>query len=134
VAKRAAPFGLRLMAYDPFIEEMLISDHGVLPATLSEVLSQSDFLSMHAPARPECHHLLTEKHFKQMKPTAIFINTGRGPTVDEEALIKALQEKWIAGRGARRAGEGAAVAQQSAAADGERDAVAAQRLGLGTLR
>src|SRR5436189_1878160 len=97
VAKRAAPFGLRLMAYDPFIEEMLISDHGVLPATLSEVLSQSDFVSMHAPARPECHHLLTEKHFKQMKPTSIFINTGRGPTVDEEALIKALQEKWIAG-------------------------------------
>ena len=97
VAKRAAPFGLRMMAYDPFIEEMLISDHGVLPATLSEVLSQSDFVSMHAPARPEVHHMLTEKHFKQMKKTAIFVNTGRGPTVDEEALIKALQEKWIAG-------------------------------------
>ena len=92
VAKRAAPFGLRMMAYDPFIEEMLISDHGVLPATLSEVLAQSDFVSMHAPARPEVHHMLTEKHFRQMKPTAIFINTGRGPTVDEEALIKALQE------------------------------------------
>jgi D-3-phosphoglycerate dehydrogenase len=99
VAKRAAPFGLRLIAYDPFIEEMLISDHGVLPATLSEVMSQSDFVSMHAPARPECHHMLGEKHFKQMKKTAIFINTGRGPTVDEEGLIKALQEKWIAGAG-----------------------------------
>ncbi len=97
VAKRAAPFGLRMIAYDPFIEEMLISDNGVLPGTMSEVLAQSDFLSMHAPARPECHHLLTEKHFKQMKKTSIFINTGRGPTVDEEALIKALQEKWIAG-------------------------------------
>src|SRR5689334_23466280 len=97
VAKRAAPFGLRMVAYDPFIQETLMSDHGVIPATLSEVLSQSDFVSMHAPARPECHHLLTEKHFKQMKPNAIFINTGRGPTVDEEALIKALQEKWIAG-------------------------------------
>lgn len=97
VAKRAAPFGLRMMAYDPFIEEMLISDHGVLPATLSEVLSQSDFVSMHAPARPECNHMLRETHFRQMKPNALFINTGRGPTVDEEALIKALQEKWIAG-------------------------------------
>ena len=95
VAKRAAPFGLRMMAYDPFIQETLISDHGVLPATLSEVLSQSDFLSMHAPARPEVHHMLGEKHFKQMKKGAIFINTGRGPTVDEEALIKALQEGWI---------------------------------------
>jgi D-3-phosphoglycerate dehydrogenase / 2-oxoglutarate reductase len=96
VAKRAAPFGLRMMAYDPFIQETLMSDHGVLPATLSEVLSQSDFLSMHAPARPEVHHMLGEQHFKQMKPSAIFINTGRGPTVNEEALIKALQEGWIA--------------------------------------
>jgi D-3-phosphoglycerate dehydrogenase len=97
VAKRAAPFGLRLMAYDPFIQETLISDHGVLPATLSEVLSQSDFISMHAPARPEVHHMLGEKHFRQMKKSAIFINTGRGPTVDEAALIRALQEGWIAG-------------------------------------
>src|SRR5438477_9809399 len=96
VAKRAAPFGLRMMAYDPFIQETLISDHGVLPATLSEVLSQSDFISMHAPARPEVHHMLTEKHFRQMKKTAIFINTGRGPTVDEDGLIKPLQEGWIA--------------------------------------
>src|SRR5580700_12074653 len=83
VAKRAAPFGLRMMAYDPFISETLISDHGVLPATLSEVLSQSDFVSMHAPARPEVHHMLGENHFKQMKKSTIFINTGRGPTVNE---------------------------------------------------
>jgi D-3-phosphoglycerate dehydrogenase / 2-oxoglutarate reductase len=96
VARRAAPFGLRMMAYDPFIQETLISEHGVLPATLSEVLSQSDFVSMHAPARPEVHHMLGEKHFRQMKPSAIFINTGRGPTVDEEALTRALQEGWIA--------------------------------------
>ncbi|MBX6740623.1 MAG: C-terminal binding protein [Acetobacteraceae bacterium] len=96
VAKRAAPFGLRMIAYDPFVEEMLMSDHGVQPATLSEVLSQSDFVSMHAPARPEVHHMLKEQHFRQMKPTAIFINTGRGPTVQEEALIRALKEGWIA--------------------------------------
>ena len=96
VAKRAAPFGLRMMAYDPFLAETLISDHGVLPATLSEVLSQSDFVSMHAPARPEVHHMLGEAHFRQMKKSAIFINTGRGATVNEEALIKALQEGWIA--------------------------------------
>ena len=73
-----------------------MSDHGVMPATLSEVLSQSDFVSMHAPARPEVHHMLSEKHFRQMKKTAVFVNTGRGPTVDEAALIKALQEGWIA--------------------------------------
>jgi D-3-phosphoglycerate dehydrogenase / 2-oxoglutarate reductase len=96
VAKRAAPFGLRMMAYDPFIQETLISEHGVVPATLSEVLTQSDFVSMHAPARPEAHRMLGEKHFRQMKPNAIFINTGRGPTVQETALINALEEKWIA--------------------------------------
>jgi D-3-phosphoglycerate dehydrogenase len=96
VAKRAAPFGLRMMAYDPFIEEMTISDHGVIPATLDQVLEQSDFVSMHAPARPECVHLLREEHFRRMKPSSIFINTGRGPTVDEAALIKALTEGWIA--------------------------------------
>src|SRR5205823_6793149 len=96
VAKRAAPFGLRMMAYDPFIQETLLYDHGVMPATLNEVLSQSDFVSMHAPARPEVHHMLTEKHFRQLKPSPILINTGRGQTVDEEALIKALQEGWIA--------------------------------------
>ncbi len=96
VARRAAPFGLRMMAYDPFVEEMLLSEYGVQPATLSEVLAQSDFVSMHAPARPEVHHMLREQHFRQMKPGAVFINTGRGPTVDEAALIKALQEGWIA--------------------------------------
>ena len=96
VARRAAPFGLRMMAYDPFVEELQISEYGVQPATLTEVLSQSDFVSMHAPARPEVHHMLKEQHFRLMKPSAIFINTGRGPTVQEEALIKALQEGWIA--------------------------------------
>ncbi|RAI58136.1 C-terminal binding protein [Roseicella frigidaeris] len=96
VARRAAPFGLRMMAYDPFIEELQIAEYGVQPATLSEVLAQSDFLSMHAPARPEVHHMLKEQHFRAMKPSAIFVNTGRGPTVDESALIKALQEGWIA--------------------------------------
>src|SRR5919205_257967 len=68
VARRAAPFGLRMIAYDPFVEEMLISEYGVMPATLSEVLSQSDFVSMHAPARPEVHHMLKEHHFREMKP------------------------------------------------------------------
>ena len=54
-----------MMAYDPFIQETLMYDHGVIPATLNEVLSQSDFVSMHAPARPEVHHMLAEKHFRR---------------------------------------------------------------------
>jgi D-3-phosphoglycerate dehydrogenase len=96
VAARAAPFGLRMLAYDPYIEEMVMLERGVLPATLTEVLTQSDFISMHAPATPEARGMLKEKHFRQMKPNALFVNTGRGPTVDEAALIKALQEGWIA--------------------------------------
>ncbi|MCU0887134.1 MAG: C-terminal binding protein [Rubritepida sp.] len=96
VARRAKPFGLTMIAYDPFLDETQMIEHGVLPATLDEVMSRSDFVSMHAPARPECTHMLTERHFRLMKPTAIFINTGRGPTVDEAALIKALSERWLA--------------------------------------
>jgi D-3-phosphoglycerate dehydrogenase len=99
VAKRAKPFGLRVIAYDPFVEELIMVEHGVIPATLEEVLSQSDFVSMHAPATPEAEGMLMEKHFRLMKKTAIFINTGRGPTVREAALIKALEEGWIAHAG-----------------------------------
>jgi D-3-phosphoglycerate dehydrogenase / 2-oxoglutarate reductase len=96
VAKRAKPFGLRLMAYDPYIEELIMADYGVLPATFEEVLRESDFVSMHAPATPEAEGMFTEKHFRMMKPSAVFINTGRGPTVQEAGLIKALEEGWIA--------------------------------------
>jgi D-3-phosphoglycerate dehydrogenase / 2-oxoglutarate reductase len=96
-ALRAKAFGLRLLAYDPFIDETLIRQFGAEPATLEEVLSTSDFISMHAPATPEAKGLLTEKHFRLMKKTAWFINTGRGATVDEAAMITALQQGWIAG-------------------------------------
>jgi len=99
VAVRARAFGVRILAYDPYVEELVMSQYGVEPASLSEVLQQSDIVSMHAPATPDAHHLLREEHFRQMKPTAIFVNTGRGPTVDEGALTKALQEGWIAAAG-----------------------------------
>jgi D-3-phosphoglycerate dehydrogenase len=97
VALRARPFGLRMLAYDPYIEELVMSQYGVEPASLSEVLQQSDFVSMHAPSTPDAHHLLREEHFRQMKKTAIFVNTGRGPTVHEPSLVRALDEGWIAG-------------------------------------
>ena len=99
VAERARAFGLHMLAFDPFLDELNISALGVEPASLSEVLARSDFISMHLPATPEAVGFLKEQHFRQMKPNAIFINTGRGPTVVELALIKALQEKWIAGAG-----------------------------------
>ena len=99
VAKRAAPFGLRILAYDPYIEELAMSEYGVEPVELTELLQRSDIVSMHAPGTPETGHMLTEEHFRLMKPQALFINNGRGSTVDEAALIRALEEKWIAGAG-----------------------------------
>jgi D-3-phosphoglycerate dehydrogenase len=99
VAERARAFGLRILAYDPFVDELLISGAGVEPSSLSDLLARSDFISMHMPATPEARGFLKEQHFRQMKRSAIFVNTGRGPTVDEPSLIKALQEKWIAGAG-----------------------------------
>lgn len=99
VAVRARAFGLHMLAYDPYIEELVASQYGVEPVSLSELLRRSDIVSMHAPATPDAHHMLTEEHFRLMKPEALFINTGRGPTVDEAALVKALQEGWIAGAG-----------------------------------
>jgi D-3-phosphoglycerate dehydrogenase len=99
VAVRARPFGLHIIAYDPFIEELVMSQYGVEPVSLPELLARADFISMHAPATPEAHHMLGAEHFRAMKRTALFINTGRGPTVQEDALIKALQEGWIAGAG-----------------------------------
>lgn len=98
-AFRARNFGLRMLAYDPFIEELVMSEYGVEPVGLTELLKTSDIVTMHAPAIPECYHMLTEEHFRMMKREALFINNGRGPTVDEKALIKALQEDWISGAG-----------------------------------
>src|SRR5215510_3265394 len=83
VAVRARAFGLRVIAYDPYVEETLIARHEVEPVGLTDLLRRSDIVSMHAPSTPDAHHLLTEEHFRQMKREALFINTGRGATVDE---------------------------------------------------
>jgi D-3-phosphoglycerate dehydrogenase len=99
VAIRAKAFGLRLLAHDPYVDELTMSALGVVPASLDEVLSGSDFISMHAPDTPETRKMLGAKHFARMKREAIFINTGRGPTVDEAALIEALRTGRIAGAG-----------------------------------
>ncbi len=100
VSLRAKAFGLHMIAYDPYIEELSMTEYGVEPvSTLDEMLNRSDFVSMHAPSTQEVHHLMSEHQFQQMKPTALFINNGRGPTVDEKALIKALEQGWIAGAG-----------------------------------
>jgi D-3-phosphoglycerate dehydrogenase len=99
VAERAKPFGLHVIAYDPFIEEMAMIERGVEPVSLAELLARADILSMHTPATESANRLIREEHFRQMKKSAIYVSTGRGPTTDEAALIKALDEGWIAGAG-----------------------------------
>ncbi len=96
VAARARGFGMHLVAYDPYIEELEMSAHGVRPVTLDEVLAGSDFISMHLPGSAAATGRLTDRHFVRMKPTAVFINTGRGGTVDEAALIRALSDGRLA--------------------------------------
>ncbi|MBM3934574.1 MAG: C-terminal binding protein [SAR202 cluster bacterium] len=98
-ALRAAPFGVKMLAYDPYISELNMTRYGVEPVGLKELLQRSDIVSMHAPNTPETFHMLREEHFRMMKPTALFISTGRGSTVEEKSLINALQEGWIAGAG-----------------------------------
>ena len=97
VCRRAKPFGLNLLAFDPFVHELEIIKYDVEPvARLSDLLSRSDIVSAHLPLSEQTYKMISEAEFKQMKSTAVFLNTGRGSTVDETALIKALQENWIA--------------------------------------
>ncbi len=97
VTRRAQPFGFRVVAHDPYVSELRMTTHGVEPVSLNEVLERSDFVSMHAPLNAETHHMMSTAQFSRMKPGAIFVNNGRGKTVDEAALIKALQGGTIAG-------------------------------------
>lgn len=96
-ARKAQCFGLKILGYDPYVDKSLAKESGITLVSLPELLKESDFVSVHTPLNEETWHLIGEKEFKQMKPTAYFINTSRGSVVDEPALIKALQEKWIAG-------------------------------------
>jgi len=98
-ARKAQCFGLKIFGYDPYVDKSLTKEYGITLVSLPELLKESDFISVHTPLNKETWHLIGEKEFKQMKPTAYFINTSRGSVVDEPALIKALQEKWIAGAG-----------------------------------
>ena len=66
---------------------------------LKELLAQADFISLHVPLTEDTNHLISRKELEMMKPSAFLINTSRGPVVDEQALVDALQQKWIAGAG-----------------------------------
>ena len=98
-ARKAQCFGLKVIGYDPYVDKSLAEEDKITLVSLPELLKESDFVSVHTFLNEDTFHLLGEKEFKQMRPTAYFINTSRGKVVDEPALIKALQEKWIAGAG-----------------------------------
>jgi D-3-phosphoglycerate dehydrogenase len=99
LTKRANGFGMRVRAVDPYVRKELVEELGVELTDLGSVLSSSDFVSIHAPLTPQTRGLIGERELRLMKSTAYLINVARGPLVDENALIRALEEKWIAGAG-----------------------------------
>jgi len=100
VARRAQAFGLRVIAYDPYIPSWIAKEYRVeLVSTLRDLAENSDYISAHVPLNKETGKMMDSEFFNAMKPNAYFINTCRGGTVDEEALIQALQAGKIAGAG-----------------------------------
>lgn len=96
VASLLKPFGLHLLAHDPFVMETTMIQLGVEPVGLTELFERSDIVSNHLPGSESTAGLIGQEQFRLMKPQAIFVNTGRGTTVNESALIRALDEGWIA--------------------------------------
>jgi lactate dehydrogenase-like 2-hydroxyacid dehydrogenase len=96
VAKRAAGFDMHILAYSPRLTDAEAAALGVERAALDDVLSQSDFVSLHCPLNAETRHLMNAGTLAKMKPSAILINTTRGPVVDQAALYDALTHGVIA--------------------------------------
>ena len=100
VAKKAKGFDMKVIAWDPYVPDEVFEQHGVERVTdLIEIFRRSDYVSAHLPLNPGTRGLIDYTCFSAMKPTAYFINTGRGPTHNEADLIRALREKKLAGAG-----------------------------------
>jgi D-3-phosphoglycerate dehydrogenase len=98
-ALKARGLAMRVIAYDPYVLDAVMESRGVQPVDLDTLLRESDFVSLHTPLTPETRGMIGYEGFKKMKPTCYFINTARGGCVDQEALIRALNEGLIAGAG-----------------------------------
>jgi D-3-phosphoglycerate dehydrogenase len=94
---KAQAFGMRVIAHDPYVAADVFAAAGVEGVSFDRLLEQSDFVSVHAPSTPTTRGLLGADAFAKMKPTALLINTARGPLVDEPALVAALDAGRIAG-------------------------------------
>ena len=100
VARRALGFNMRVLYQDAVRADAAVErDLSVSRKELEAVLREADFVSLHTPFLPETHHLMNERTLRLMKKSAILVNASRGPVVDEAALVRALQEGWIAGAG-----------------------------------
>ena len=97
VAQLFAPWRMKIIATDPYIDDERFIKNGVEKVDLDTLLKASDIVSMHCVNTKETSKLMDAENFKKMKPTAIFVNTSRGANVDEAALAEALQNEVIAG-------------------------------------
>lgn len=96
VAVRAASFGMRVLYADPFVKEGQFGEPGK-KTELPAMLKESDFVSLHPPLTPQTRKMVNDDLLSRMKPTAFLINCSRGPVVDTDALVRALDAKKIAG-------------------------------------
>ena len=99
VAKRAAGFGLRVIACDAYVPEETFEGLGVERVELEELLLESDIVSVHVPLSDETRHLLGGSELRLLKPGAIVVNTSRGGVVDQAALLEALASGRLGGAG-----------------------------------
>ena len=98
-SKLQTAFEMKIKVFDPYVTDEQASRCGVVKVSLSQLLSNSDFVSIHVPLTEESRHMISDVQFALMKPTAYLINVGRGAIVDEDALYRALYERRIAGAG-----------------------------------
>ncbi len=97
--RMARPFDMTFIAHDPFADPKIVAELGIELVGLDDVFARSDIVSVSCPLTPETHHLVNAQRLGLMKKTAYFINTARGPIVDQKALTAALQTRAIAGAG-----------------------------------
>lgn len=97
VAKRARAFEMKVLAYDPYLDQEHAREHGAELCSLGRVLSESDIVSLHCPLTSETEGIIGSRELELMKGGALLINTARNGLVDETALYKALKERKLGG-------------------------------------
>ena len=97
VAKRLGPWGMKVLGYDPYVKQETVASLGVKMVSLEELLQQSDVVTMHVVLTRQTRGMIGINQLKMMKPSAFVINTSRGPALNEPELVRALNERIIAG-------------------------------------